>query len=179
MPFLVQMMCYIGYSLFLFSLTPSLSFSPGCSMCLHTRQPPAWLDLTHGVLGRDEAHCLLQFLISLYVRLHQTQTIRVWSSQLSRLQALKLSSGSLATAASRVPIFTVSPLLPSYTNLDTTATLDCHPDSWWLMADFYHYIDGVYSWRCWFQIEGDITLQSVFNWECVFDNSFAWGMTFA
>ncbi len=83
--FTFRFLCnYVLYriSLFLFSVSLSLSLSLQAVICAYqTTSSLVGFDTRH-VVGMKHA-ASLRSLIFPYVRLHQTQTIRVWSSQVS------------------------------------------------------------------------------------------------
>lgn len=120
-------------SLFLFSL----SLSPGCYMCLHTRQPPAWLDLTHDVFGgwstlplhEPSSPCMCG---SIKPRLLESDPA---SSPFTSSKTLQWFPSNSWKTCSR---FHCIPLLPSYASLDTTARLiavQTH-DGWFQALDW-------------------------------------------
>ncbi len=126
----MQMMCYIGYP---YSSSPSLSLSSGGYMCLHTRQPLAWLDLTHGVLGgwstlplcNPSSPCMCG---SIKPRLLESDPA---SSPFTSSKTLQWFPSNSCKPCSR---FHCISLLPGYASLDTTAAFDCRPDSWCLIS---------------------------------------------
>lgn len=102
-------------------------------MCLHTRQPPAWLDLTHGVLGGWST-----------LPLHNPSSPCMCGSIKPRLLESDPSSSPFTSSKTlqwfpsnswkRCSRFHCIPLLLSYASLDTTAHLIAVQTSWWLIS---------------------------------------------
>ncbi len=136
----MQMMCYIGYP---YSSSPSLSLSLSLSLSISlslfrrlyvlTRQPLAWLDLTHGVLGGwstlplcvPSSSCMCG---SIKPRLLESDPAR---SPFTSSKALQWFPSNSCKPCSH---FHCNSLLPGYASLDTTAAFDCCPDSWCLIS---------------------------------------------